>query len=342
MFLKNLRDLKKEYRPKISRSMKGFSLIELLVVTTILGFIAAGISSLLANQMNISVYIDDKASRRDLKVELDRLLSTEASCVATLDALTIPLIGVDKDLGVLSIKDQAGNLAFSTNSFEGLNISNATLRNLDITNTATSGMTELTFNLERQKSRDGRQMLQGLSFKLNTTVDSATREITNCSTSSSSNEGQGCLRPVSVHLLINNGALNTVSVPSNIAAAEIILENYYRGGGSEGDPCSVNTRSVYLKFNTGELDPRLVSGRSFSAQLLPGNAGRSIMYNGLRVADHRTCQPNSDGNSISHQVFVTRDRLDSCRIASDPQPPSSGYGAAPRASLILYKYDSDI
>lgn len=320
-----------------SLDSKGFSLIELLVVVTVLGFLSTGIATLLSNQMNTSTYLDDKASRRDLKIELDRLLSDPTACIATLASVTIPGEGIPKELTNLKLKNSDGSLVFETgNSYDKINL-NFELKNLDIASTETDGITELTIKLNRQRS-SGQQMMQSLKYRLATTVDLATRAFSSCISESSSGSGvNDCLRPVEAKTTF------PVTIPTDIDAIEIVLPyitgSYETGGsgpsGSDHHTCTVNSKSILLKLD-GKFDSKLISGKTLTRTSESSGFFSNFWafkYNGLHLANARgSCGKNNLGQ---HETYYEQ-ILNTCRKAGDPNLNANQSG------VVFYKYNSEL
>lgn len=328
------------FKPSACCKTKGFSLIEVLVVMTIMGFLSAGVATLISHQMSVSAYLDDKASRRDLKVELDRLLSDPSACLNTLASINIPNEGLSKELTTLTIKTKDGSLALQNgNSYDQIKLG-FELKNLDIANLDSAGLTELNIRLKRLRSGNDQEM-QNLKYRLNTTVDITTRAVSSCiaETSSGGTEGD-CLRPVQVRTSF------PVNVPSDADAIGIMIptvtRNYKEPGSGKDEgansSCTVPSRLYFLKLD-GTLHQKFKPNRSITktsgTTYGPQGAAIStaiIKYDGVNTSHQGNCGPGSHGD---HEVYYEQN-LNVCRKASDPNFNTTQGG------VMFYKYNSKL
>lgn len=227
-------------------SEQGFSLVQIMVSTVIMGFLGSGIASMLVHNTKASIYLDDKASRRDLKAELERLFLDPVACENTLaNTLIPPNINDQVNLGTIALKNTTNQTIFSDFKYDQLNMNQFRLVNDNIAPTNFRGYTKLFADINRD--RGGAQAMQPISILLKTEVDPTTRRIVSCKAKLEGGSG------------LSEGAC---------------VANVYTSGrptGALGAPASYNKIYVTEFYNVPEI---LEDGESLkSIALTAGDAG---------------------------------------------------------------------
>ncbi len=214
-------------------SKKGFSLIEMMVVTAVFGVIATSMGSLILNQLQSVQYMEDKISQNSFNMDLKQLVENSDACDASLLNLLIPNIGAAPVSTTL--KDKNGTVIYDTgdptkNIYDRLQISSIMVSNLDITPLQTSGTLKMTVATERQRRGGGGSMLRPIEYKISVGVNAA-RRVTECSPSA--------LTPPPIRFL--SGA--KASCPVDTAAS---------GCSADGEKsCVPDGGGIYGCYNTG-------------------------------------------------------------------------------------------
>lgn len=211
-------------------NQKGFSIIEMLITMVIFGILSTGIATFMQHQSNISKYLDDKASHRDFKIELERLLGNPDICLQSFQTVTPPsAINSDQFINKINITDLSGSQSFSKNSsYDGLKINNLKFKNLDISSTANEGFVELNVQVLRNVND---QRMKDIKLRIRVELDPATRKIDACSlVSSGSGEiDKACVVSVlrSTQSIFSGytGQLSTRSYASTFSSAFEIIKD---------------------------------------------------------------------------------------------------------------------
>lgn len=309
------------------QSQIGFTLIEAIMVMAVATIVGLGIFTMLQNQLQHSVFLDDKAAHRELKTEISNLLNDPMVCSESLRNIRLPSVASGRTVTNLALKNSSGVLYDTTskNVFEKLTITGISLQNEDITGAATSGRARLIVDVARQRSGGGPTQLQQIEKMVNLDIDPG-RLVTGCKADS---EPGACLKPFQYSILsgVAQGS-GSVDAGAKALRAVIMGGSHSSGGGSGGSSCTTNNTNVLIPLD-GSLHSQFVPGKT--VQITSNGAGRrSLYYDGVLVAHGEYCQcMTSGGGCTSYPAVISYETVNSpiCHTVANPAPTGLGVTA---------------
>lgn len=163
---------------------RGFSLIEVLIVTLIGGIMAASFSALTVYQLKSASYVEDMISRDKLTNSIQLILSDSVACQETFSGVSVP--GIDQSRSNIRIQDKNGADVYRATSggnrqyFEQLEIQQIRMKNIDIGPGESSGRIEISLDLKRNRSGGGPTGLSVNNLEYRVQIDSTSRMIESC------------------------------------------------------------------------------------------------------------------------------------------------------------------
>jgi len=165
----------------IKRNQAGFSLVELMVVATIMGVLTLGMANMFVNQSSSVGYLEDKLSTIELKTTIMSQLFLNESCKNTLGLKSIL---PTQDITTLVDKDNKEFMKIGDPEkgiFDRLKINSFQLANVNTTAAANeSGLMELLIFTERQRKGGGPQVLAPISISLRVFTSATGSTIEDC------------------------------------------------------------------------------------------------------------------------------------------------------------------
>lgn len=164
-------------------NQNGFSIIQVLVASTVASFIGLGISSQVINQSQNISYQEDRFSHQNFGKELRALLGDQDSCQNTINNLVVPA-APNAATNLTEIRDSADQVVYNTtnrNTFEGLRIRSIQLKNQDISGALTQGRALVEIQVERARAPAGldNQVMRTIVLEKQVTIDGS-RRVTSC------------------------------------------------------------------------------------------------------------------------------------------------------------------
>lgn len=208
---------------------KGFSMIELIVATTILSFLSLSIATLMLEQKKSISLLEDQLQKVELVRNLETILRNGLACQQTLSGVVIPVSGTTN---VTDLKDNSGAIIYSSNTDnQKLRIGQITVANSSVPGPSSSGFVDIQIPIS--------SLFRGLAFKsiqmkVNVTVD-AGRAVTSCS-------GMG--------LICRTVTANGFAPPYFSANARCNADEFAIGGGGD---CETPTGGYCAGLSTGIL-----------------------------------------------------------------------------------------
>lgn len=159
------------------KSIDGFALIEVIVAATIMAFISLAIGTMILNQQQSSIYIEDQLEKIQLVRNFESILDDGTYCQQTLNGTFIPAAG---STNIPSLKDATGTDVYVSNTVEGnLNIGQIQVSNDTVPGPSSSGFIDVTIPITRVRSGGGPKELKPVVYKVKVTVDAA-QLVTRC------------------------------------------------------------------------------------------------------------------------------------------------------------------
>lgn len=131
------------------QGVKGFTLLEVMIAAGIGLIVILGITTVLANQLRHTAFLEDKMSRIQLEKDFDTYLEDQAVCDKSLN-----LTALAATPQPFVLRDKDGNVIFdlaTKNSFDHLKIVGMTVVNKDITGFNQTGFVEVNVSVESKR-----------------------------------------------------------------------------------------------------------------------------------------------------------------------------------------------
>ncbi len=281
----------------------GFSLIEIMVATTILAFMSVTIADVIVSQSKNVSYLEDRVSYQNLKQQLSEIFSDSSVCIDTFQGFAIPNIGVDS-----ASRNKISNptkvfydlTSDATNQYDELKIDSVKVRNVSVAGPSSSGDVKILIGIKRKRKGGGGEMFK--TVELDRVVDvNASKKIINCIDPNAVTED---IPGECITMSSNSGHPNsarTITVPSDAKYVNIFIPGDTVSRGGDND-CrnSISSASIWLRidgnysyWNTSNPSRYVyTSVRAGRVLTLPNMSSRdsTIYYDGIPLATTRTCE----------------------------------------------------
>jgi prepilin-type N-terminal cleavage/methylation domain-containing protein len=150
----------------------GFSLIEVMIVAAIFGFISLAIGKLIIEQQKSITYFEERMEKIQLTRTLETILSDQQACHHSLSGLQIP--NQNATIQIANLKDNLGRAVVRSNQKDGrLNIGQITLINQTLVAPLTSGLVDIIVPVNRTGTGGGPSHFKPLQHKVRVRVNSS-------------------------------------------------------------------------------------------------------------------------------------------------------------------------
>lgn len=274
---------------------KGFTLVEVLVASSVLLIAGLALGSLIVNQARQVSYLEDRMSYQNLKEEINQLLNDPVACKNSLETVKVPNVLGNVTKGALTLKSQSNQLLFDPsnpkkNSYDRITISKISLKNDNVGMGDVNGEGVLQIEVKRQRTGLGPDEFAIIEKPVYLEVNPA-RAIQSCSGTDPN------LIPTATPCLKSYSSLSAASgsaaIPSTAKQITVTLPgNMDSSASSSGvENCTASPYSVDIPLD-GSLHPKFVPGGV--VKIVPGNKHKmeppQLYYNGVHVATGRVCQ----------------------------------------------------
>lgn len=131
---------------------KGFSLVEILVVTGIFSIIGLAITNLAYNQIQSTYFIEDKMEHLSLEKLAFLYLQDQQSCEQSLNGIVV----ANTPTAITEIKDSGGNGQIQSNGdFGNLAVGQMIIENNSVAAAPGGGIVDVTIPVTRKRSGGG-------------------------------------------------------------------------------------------------------------------------------------------------------------------------------------------
>lgn len=166
-----------EFRTDNRKSQRGFSLIQTLIASSIMIFVALGLTTFIERQASSVSYLEDKLASIDFERILVGALGNNEICGQNFRGFNIRS-AVNKT-AFPDITDLSGNSLLPSSSSR-LEVSDVSLQRIDSFSTPNPGRFQIEMNVKRRVG--GQEAFKPIQSEVFAVVDQATGEITDCST----------------------------------------------------------------------------------------------------------------------------------------------------------------
>jgi len=179
---------------KSKHSEAGFSLISVIIASSVMAVVILGTTQMIQNQIGATSYLEDRLSKTDFKGLLIGELSDPVAC-----ANTIGGYGFANNQALNAIKNKDGNSIYSTsgtnsNSFDKLKITKMDLINVTLTNAPNvTGQMKLEVHTERDRSGGGPKNLAPFDINLRVETDASSNLASCTAYGTGSGSGTGAI-----------------------------------------------------------------------------------------------------------------------------------------------------
>ncbi len=130
---------------------RGFSLVEVMVVASVVAVIGLGSAHMISQQQALATYLEDRLANLQLQNQIQLQLSYTAACTASLNGVSLNL-NSSQTSSVTSIRDNLGNVVLSSFSDQGnLRIEQIVLRNRSVPVLGGSGLIDIEVSTTRKR-----------------------------------------------------------------------------------------------------------------------------------------------------------------------------------------------
>lgn len=177
--MSNCIDLENQIGNHNIMNRNGFSIIELVIASSIMAFLSLAMSSLFIQQKNSISELEDQLEKVELVRNLETILKNGLACQLTLAGVVIPSSG---NSNIANLRDGSGAVIYSSNTIaNNLQIGQMSVTNDTVPGPSSSGFVDVTMPVSRVKNGVSFKPIQ---LKINVTVNAA-RAVTSCSASTS-------------------------------------------------------------------------------------------------------------------------------------------------------------
>ncbi len=157
---------------------KGFSLIEVVISTTVLSVVMLAVSTLIVQQQKATSQLSDQLNKIEITRNIETILKDGLACQQTLSGVYIPPSASNN---VTHLRDNLGNIIYSSlTNFQNIGIGQISVKNNTVPGPSSSGFVDITVPIRALRSNID---LKPISLKVNVTVNPS-RIVSSCSSTS--------------------------------------------------------------------------------------------------------------------------------------------------------------